>query len=60
MGAKDLQEDYDRLKPMTLADVGKLLGRSGEPFDRMLKGWLLETRELVPDAPEFGDRGHGT
>lgn len=53
MGANDLQDDYDRLKPKTLASVGKLLGRRGEPFDGMLNGWLLETRELVADAPEF-------
>jgi hypothetical protein len=53
MGARELQGAYDRLNPKTLASVGKLLGRSGEPFDRMLSGWLLETREIVADVPEF-------
>lgn len=53
MRAQDLQEDYDALRPKSLASVGRLLGSTGEPFDRELNDMLLRTRKLIPSVPEF-------
>ncbi len=53
MSPKELQRDYDDLKPKTLASVGKLLGASGEPFDHELNAMLQGTRKQLPDASEF-------
>jgi hypothetical protein len=51
--AKELQEDYEGLRPKTLAAVGKLLGSTGEPFDRELNDMLRWTRQQLPSLPEF-------
>ena len=53
MDARQLQSDYEALQPKTLATVGKLLGKAGEPFDRDLNRLILQTRKRLTHLPEF-------